>query len=281
MSESAADLFDLESSAARPPRSPATRHDSVPVTAFDIENLSVYYGVHQALRSVSFSVRAKTVTAIIGPSGCGKSTLLKTLNLLLDLQPEVRVEGQIRYFGTKLLGGDLDPASLRRRVGMIFPKPNPFPMMSIAENVTVGLRLNRFTNRELMEERLEQSLRRANLWDEVKDRLGASPLHLSSGQQQRLCVARALAMNPEVLLLDEPAATLDPIGTGKIEDTIMRLRKELTLIIVTHNLQQASRISEETAFLFLGELVEHGTTGRIFTSPKKKQTEDYVTGRFG
>jgi phosphate transport system ATP-binding protein len=252
-----------------------------PAIAFDIDQLSVFFGSHHVLKFISLPIRSKTVTAIIGPSGCGKSTLLRSLNRMHDLVPEARVVGQVRLFGAEICGPGIDPVQVRRRVGMVFQKSNPFPTMSILQNVTVGLRLNGTRNRKLLAERVERTLRMAALWDEVKDRLNAAAMSLSGGQQQRLCIARALAVEPEVLLMDEPASALDPIATAKIEDLILDLKQELTIVIVTHNMQQAARISDETAFLYLGELVEHGLTHRIFTSPKKKQTEDYVTGRFG
>jgi phosphate transport system ATP-binding protein len=249
--------------------------------AFEIQGLSVFFGESQALKDVSLSIRPKTITAIIGPSGCGKSTLLRTLNRMHDLVPEARVQGRVELFGRDICGPGIDPVQVRRRVGMVFQKSNPFPTMSIAQNVTVGLRLNGMRNRKRLRERVEHSLRAAALWDEVKDRLHAPAVSLSGGQQQRLCIARALAVEPEVLLMDEPASALDPIATAKVEDLILDLRKELTIVIVTHNMQQAARISDETAFLYLGQLIEHGTTHRMFTSPAKKQTEEYVTGRFG
>ena len=249
--------------------------------AFEIENLSVYFGDHQVLKRVSLPIRARTVTAIIGPSGCGKSTLLRTFNRMHDLTPKARVEGNLRLFGQEILGCAADPVEIRRRVGLVFQKSNPFPTMSVAENVTVGLRLSGVTQRSVLEQELERALRQAALWDEVKDRLRAPAASLSGGQQQRLCIARALAVNPQVLLMDEPASALDPIATGRIEDLVQDLKSQVTIVIVTHNMQQAARISQHTAFLYLGELVEHDTTQRIFTSPRKKQTEDYVTGRFG
>jgi phosphate transport system ATP-binding protein len=250
-------------------------------SAFEITGLNVYFGSRQVLKNLSLSVRARRVTALIGPSGCGKSTLLRALNRMHDLVPEARVEGSVRLFGTEITGPRVDPAQVRRCVGMVFQKANPFPTMSIAENVTVGLRLNGLRHRKRLDEQLERSLRMAALWDEVKDRLAAPAVSLSGGQQQRLCIARALALQPEVVLMDEPASALDPIATAKIEDLIVDLKRDHTLVIVTHNLQQAARISDQTAFLYLGELIEHDATQRIFTSPKKKQTEEYVTGRFG
>ncbi|MGN6641525.1 MAG: phosphate ABC transporter ATP-binding protein PstB, partial [Verrucomicrobiota bacterium] len=217
----------------------------------------------------------------IGPSGCGKSTFLRSLNRMHELSPDSRMEGDIRLFGEDIYSGKVEPVIVRRRVGMVFQKSNPFPTMSIADNVTVGLRLNGVRARSVLTERIEQSLRMAALWDEVKDRLNAPAISLSGGQQQRLCIARALAVQPEVLLMDEPASALDPLATTKIEDLILELKREYTIVIVTHNMQQAARVSDYTAFFYLGELVEFGPTSRIFTSPKEKRTEDYVTGRFG
>jgi phosphate transport system ATP-binding protein len=249
--------------------------------ALSIRDLSVHFGDQKVLRGVSVDLPAKAVTAIIGPSGCGKSTFLRALNRMHDLVPSARVTGSIRLFGEDIHGRGIEAASVRRRVGMIFQKSTPFPTMSIAENVTVGLRLNGMRNSERLAERMEQALRMAALWEEVKDRLRAPAVSLSGGQQQRLCIARALAVQPEVLLMDEPASSLDPLATGKIEDLILELKGQYTVVIVTHNMQQAVRVSEATAFFYLGELVEYGTTTRVFTSPAKKRTEDYVTGRFG
>src|SRR5436309_535645 len=249
--------------------------------AFSVKNLSVCFGERQALKSVSLNIRPRAVTAIIGPSGCGKSTFLRALNRMHDLVPEARVQGDVRLFGHDIYGNEVEPVVVRRRIGMVFQKSNPFPTMSIAENVTVGLRLNGVRNRAVLAERMETSLSMAALWDEVKDRLEAPAVSLSGGQQQRLCIARALAVQPEVLLMDEPASALDPLATAKIEDLILELKKDYTVVIVTHNMQQAARMSDYTAFFYLGELIEFDTTPKIFTSPVKKQTEDYVTGRFG
>ncbi len=252
-----------------------------PVSAITVKNLSVFFGKHQVLKSVSLDIQARAVTAIIGPSGCGKSTFLRSLNRMHELIAEARMEGDIRLFGEDIYGKSVEPVIVRRRVGMVFQKSNPFPTMSIGDNVTVGLRLNGLRNRAVLQERTEQSLRMAALWDEVKDRLNAPAVSLSGGQQQRLCIARALAVQPEVLLMDEPASALDPLATSKIEDLILELKKDYTIVIVTHNMQQAARASDHTAFFYLGELVEFGATAQIFTSPKQKRTEDYVTGRFG
>jgi phosphate transport system ATP-binding protein len=252
-----------------------------PVAALTVKNLSVFFGKHQVLKSVSLDVQARAVTAIIGPSGCGKSTFLRALNRMHELVAEARMEGDIRLFGQDIYGKEVEPVIVRRRVGMVFQKSNPFPTMSIGDNVTVGLRLNGISNRSVLAERTEKSLRMAALWDEVKDRLNAPAVSLSGGQQQRLCIARALAVQPEVLLMDEPASALDPLATSKIEDLIHELKKDYTIVIVTHNMQQAARASDHTAFFYLGELVEFGPTAQIFTSPRQKRTEDYVTGRFG
>ena len=230
---------------------------------------------------MSLDIAARAVTAIIGPSGCGKSTFLRAINRMHDLNPEARMDGEIKLFGEDIYSRTVESVTVRRRIGMVFQKSNPFPTMSIVENVTVGLRLNGIRNRKLLAERTEQSLRMAALWDEVKDRLHAPAVSLSGGQQQRLCIARALAVEPEVLLMDEPASALDPLATSKIEDLIVQLKKEYTIVIVTHNMQQAARASDFTAFFYLGELVEFGPTTKIFTSPSQKRTEDYVTGQFG
>lgn len=257
----------------------ATSHPGTP--ALTARNLSIYFGSNKVLKSVSIDIAAKAVTAIIGPSGCGKSTFLRAINRMHELNPEARMEGEIRLFGDDIYSRGVEPVVVRRRVGMVFQKSNPFPTMSIAENVTVGLRLNGMRNKRVLGERTEQSLRMAALWDEVKDRLNAPAISLSGGQQQRLCIARALAVQPEVLLMDEPASALDPLATAKIEDLILELKKNYTIVIVTHNMQQAARSSDFTAFFYLGELVEFGPTAKIFTNPAQKRTEDYVTGRFG
>jgi phosphate transport system ATP-binding protein len=250
-------------------------------TALTVRNLAVFFGANKVLKDVSIDIAAKAVTAIIGPSGCGKSTFLRALNRMHELVPEARMTGNIRLFGDDIYARSVEPVIVRRRVGMVFQKSNPFPTMSIAENVTVGLRLNGVTNRKLLAERTEQSLQMSALWDEVKDRLHVPAISLSGGQQQRLCIARALAVQPEVLLMDEPASALDPLATAKIEELILELKKDYTIVIVTHNMQQAARVSDFTAFFYMGDLVEFDVTKKIFTSPSKKQTEDYVTGRFG
>ena len=249
--------------------------------AIAVRDLSVAFGGRRVLKTVSLDIPARAVTAIIGPSGCGKSTFLRAINRMHDLVPAARVEGQIRLFGQDIYSQQVEAVLVRRRVGMVFQKSNPFPTMSIAENVTVGLTLNGVRNRSVLRERMTESLVMSALWDEVKDRLDAPALSLSGGQQQRLCIARALAVKPDVLLMDEPASALDPLATAKIEDLILELKKQYTIVIVTHNMQQAARMSDFTAFFYLGELVEYGPTRHIFTSPKNKRTEDYVTGRFG
>jgi len=248
---------------------------------FDVLHLHVWFGSHQVLTDICLPIPAQAVTAIIGPSGCGKSTFLRTLNRMHDLAPGARVQGRVALFGQDLYSPDMDATLVRRRVGLVFQKSNPFPTMSVAENVTAGLRLNGVRNKNVLQERLEQTLRMAALWDEVKDRLHANALSLSGGQQQRLCIARALAIEPEVLLMDEPASALDPLATAKIEELILELKKKFTIVIVTHNMQQASRISDFTAFFYLGKLVEFDKTKKLFTNPASPQTEAYVTGRFG
>jgi phosphate transport system ATP-binding protein len=263
------------------PREPDNKLPGQAHPAISTQDLCISFGSNQVLKRVSLDVPAKAVTAIIGPSGCGKSTFLRAINRMHDLVPSSRVEGKIRLFGEDIYGSGVEPVQIRRRIGMVFQKYNPFPTMSIAENVTVGLRLNGMSKRSALAERTEQALNMAALWDEVKDRLDAPAVSLSGGQQQRLCIARALAVQPEVLLMDEPASALDPLATARIEDLILELKKNYTIIIVTHNMQQAARISDDTAFFYLGELVEFGSTSKLFTHPSKKQTEDYVTGRFG
>lgn len=245
-----------------------------------VEDLNLWYGSTQALHHVSMEIPEKSITALIGPSGCGKSTFLKTLDRMNDLVPGVRIEGTVRYDGRDIFAPDVDVNELRRQVGMVFQKPNPFPM-SIYDNVAYGPRTHGVRNRAKLDEIVEQSLRSAAIWDEVKDRLKKSALGLSGGQQQRLCIARALAVQPEVLLMDEPTSALDPISTSKIEDLAVELKKDYTIIIVTHNMQQAARISDKTAFFLLGEVIEYGETGQVFSLPRDKRTEDYITGRFG
>ena len=243
-----------------------------------VENLSIFYGDNQVINNVSFDVRRKTVTSIIGPSGCGKSTLLRTFNRMNDFIPIVRNEGKIYCNGKDLFGKDVDPTDMRRKIGMVFQKPNPFPK-SIYNNIVWGPKINGLLTNP--DELVEKSLRQAALWDEVKDRLHESALTLSGGQQQRLCIARTVAMSPEIILMDEPCSALDPKSTARIEDLIGELRDKYTILVVTHNMQQAARISDDTAFLYEGVLVEFGETNQIFTKPKEKRTEDYITGRFG
>ena len=247
----------------------------------DVERLNFYYGPRRVLEDISVTIRTNEVTALIGPSGCGKSTFLRSLNRMTDIVPGARVEGAIRIDGRDIYAASVDVVDLRRRVGMVFQKSNPFPK-SIFDNVAYGLRINRLTrSREELSGRVEASLRAAALWDEVKDRLNTSALALSGGQQQRLCIARALAVEPEILLMDEPASALDPIATQRIEELIYQLKNRYTIVIVTHNMQQAARVSDVTAFFWLGKLVEADRTNKIFTNPSTKLTEDYVTGRFG
>jgi phosphate transport system ATP-binding protein len=245
-----------------------------------VEDLNLWYGSTQALHHVSMEIPEKSITALIGPSGCGKSTFLKTLDRMNDLVPGVRIEGMVRYDGRDIFAPDVDVNELRRQVGMVFQKPNPFPM-SIYDNVAYGPRTHGVRNRAKLDEIVEQSLRSAAIWDEVKDRLKKNALGLSGGQQQRLCIARALAVEPQVLLMDEPTSALDPISTSKIEELAIELKKQYTIVIVTHNMQQALRISDRTAFFLLGELIEYDDTERIFSTPSQKKTEDYITGRFG
>jgi len=249
------------------------------MTKIEVQRLDAFFRDVHALRDVSVSVPANSVLAIIGPSGCGKSTFVRCLNRMHELVPGARQSGRIHIDGKDLHARGVDPVELRRRVGMVFQRANPFPTMSIYENVAAGLRLNGVGGDHAP--LVERSLKQAALWDEVKDRLHASALELSGGQQQRLCIARALAIEPEVMLMDEPASALDPIATAKIEELIRELKKHLTIVIVTHNLQQAARVSDATAFFYLGELVEHGPTEQIFTNPREPRTEDYVTGKFG
>jgi phosphate transport system ATP-binding protein len=264
----------------RPVETPAAE-ESLPASTFEIKNLSIWYGEKRAIDDVSLDIASNAVTAIIGPSGCGKSTFIRSLNRMHELVPKTRVEGTVLLHGEDLYSSDVDPAIVRRRVGMVFQKSNPFPTMSIGENVVVGLRLNGVRDRKFLNERLEKSLRMAALWDEVKDDLHKPGTSLSGGQQQRLCIARALAVEPEVLLMDEPCSALDPIATAKIEELINELKTNYTIVTVTHNMQQAGRISDYTAFFYMGRLIEVGPTTKIFTNPSQQQTEDYITGRFG
>ncbi len=269
----------------RPGSFPTPHEPMVPSKTSDpvrmeTRNLDFFYGAKQALYEISLRIPEKSVTAFIGPSGCGKSTYLRCLNRMNDIIPDTRVEGEVLLDGEDIYRGGTDVVGLRRRVGMVFQKSNPFPK-SIFENVAYGLKVNGIGKRSEMPERVEKALRGSALWDEVKDRLHTSALGLSGGQQQRLCIARALAVEPEVLLMDEPASALDPIATQKIEELIYTLKRDYTIVIVTHNMQQAARVSERTAFFMLGRLVEHDRTEKIFTNPGQKITEDYITGRFG
>jgi phosphate transport system ATP-binding protein len=251
-----------------------------PAVRLAIEGLSFYYGETQALKDISLPLYSNKVTAFIGPSGCGKSTLLRALNRIYELYPNQRAVGKIMLDGVDILSRDQDLNILRLKIGMVFQKPTPFPM-SIFDNVAFGLQLHERLPRSELDARVEDALRRAALWDEVKDKLDASGTSLSGGQQQRLCIARSVATRPEIILLDEPCSALDPISTAKIEELISELTAEYTIVIVTHNMQQASRVSDYTAFMFLGELIEFGATEQVFTAPSNKRTEDYITGRFG
>lgn len=246
----------------------------------EVKNLSVFYGSFQALKDININIQANRITALIGPSGCGKSTFLRTLNRMNDLIEGTRTVGQVLFDGQNIFSPDTDLLELRRRVGMVFQRPNPFPL-SIAENITYGLRVHGHKNKLFLEEKLYKSLQAVNLWDELKDRLTDSALSLTGEQQQRLCIARVLAVEPEVVLMDEPCSALDPVATARIEDLMYELKKNYTIIIVTHNMQQAARVSDFTGYFLLGELVEFGETNQIFTSPKDPRTEDYITGRFG
>ena len=245
-----------------------------------VKNLDFYYGEHKALKNVNLDFRDRHVTALIGPSGCGKSTLLRIFNRIYSLYPEQRATGEIMLDGRNVIANDIDVNELRSRIGMVFQKPTPFPM-SIYDNVAFGIRLYEKPPKSELDDRVEGALRRAALWDEVKDKLRTSGMGLSGGQQQRLCIARTIAQKPEVILFDEPTSALDPISTGKIEDLLEQLKTDFTIVIVTHNMQQAARISQYTAFMYLGEVIEFAPTNTIFMNPAKKQTQDYVTGRFG
>ena len=245
-----------------------------------VKDMCLWYGKTQALKNININIEENSITALIGPSGCGKSTFLKTLNRMNDLVPDVKITGDIRYNGKDIFSPDTDVNELRREIGMVFQKPNPFPM-SIYDNIAYGPRTHGIRSKAKLDEIVERSLRNAAIWDEVKDRLKKSALGMSGGQQQRLCIARALAVEPKILLMDEPTSALDPISTSKIEDLAIELKKEYTIVIVTHNMQQAVRISDNTAFFLLGDLIEYGNTEKMFSQPKNKKTEDYITGRFG
>ncbi len=246
----------------------------------EFKDFNFYYGKFHALKNINFKMARHKCTAFIGPSGCGKSTLLRTINRMYDLYPEQRADGQLLFDGRNLLGSDIDVSVLRARIGMVFQKPTPFPM-SIYDNIAFGVKLHEKLSSKDMDNRVEWALRKAALWDEVKDKLKQSGMSLSGGQQQRLCIARGIAVKPEVILLDEPTSALDPISTARIEELIDELKEEFTIVIVTHNMQQAARISDYTAYMYLGEMVEFGVTDELFVKPKKKETEDYITGRFG
>lgn len=246
----------------------------------EVASLNLHYGRAHALKDISLNIRERMVTAFVGPSGCGKSTLLRCFNRMNDLIDSVKITGQVKIGGHEILGREIDVIELRKRVGMVFQRSNPFPK-SIYENIAYGLKLQQRWNKSELDGVVEKSLKDAALWDEVKDRLHSSAMGLSGGQQQRLCIARAIAIRPGIILMDEPASALDPIATAKIEELILELKKNFTIVIVTHNMQQAARISDYTAFFYLGQLIEFDSTSRIFTNPAKKQTEDYVTGRFG
>jgi len=256
------------------------RRDIVAEPKIRIRDLNFYYGNYHALKSVTLDIPEKKVTAFIGPSGCGKSTLLRTLNRMYDLYPRQRAEGEILFNGTNVLSPRQDVNMLRAKIGMVFQKPTPFPM-SIYDNIAFGVRLYERLTKMQMDERVEWALNKAALWDEARDKLGQSGLSLSGGQQQRLCIARGIAVKPEVLLLDEPTSALDPISTAKIEELVSELTHDYTIVIVTHNMQQAARVSDHTAYMYLGELIEFGSTDTIFIKPRNKATEDYITGRFG
>jgi phosphate transport system ATP-binding protein len=271
-------MTELPSQTAEPARVHMPAAQSAPI--IQVQALSLFYGPTKALKEISIDIGERMVTAFIGPSGCGKSTFLRCFNRMNDLIDNVRCEGQIKIAGHDINAKEVDVIELRKRVGMVFQRSNPFPK-SIYENIAYGLRLHGVSRKTEMDEMVERSLVKSALWGEVKDRLHASALGLSGGQQQRLCIARAIAVKPEIILMDEPASALDPIATSKIEELVLELKREFTIVIVTHNMQQAARISDHTAFFYLGELIEYDRTTKIFTNPSKKQTEDYVTGRFG
>ena len=250
------------------------------MSIISVKDMCLWYGDHQALKNVNIEIPEKSITAFIGPSGCGKSTFLKTLNRMNDLIPGVKITGDIRYEGTDIFSREVDVNNLRKEIGMVFQKPNPFPM-SIYDNIAYGPRTHGITNKVELDEIVERALRDAAIWEEVKDRLKKNALGMSGGQQQRLCIARALAVHPKILLMDEPTSALDPISTSRIEELVMELKEKYTIVMVTHNMQQAVRVSDHTAFFLLGELVEFGKTDDIFSQPKDQRTEDYITGRFG
>ncbi|WP_240480924.1 phosphate ABC transporter ATP-binding protein PstB [Polynucleobacter yangtzensis] len=275
-------MFDLNKIDSQGGRVDTTNQQPVQaaINALEVRNLNFFYGAFQGLKNINLDIEQGKVTAFIGPSGCGKSTLLRTLNRMYDLYPGQRAEGEINFYGQNILEPGQDLNLLRSRIGMVFQKPTPFPM-SIYENIAFGVRLYEKLSRSEMDERVEWALNKAALWNEAKDKLNQSGLSLSGGQQQRLCIARGVAVKPSVILLDEPTSALDPISTGKIEELINELKHEYTIAIVTHNMQQAARVSDYTAYMYLGSLVEYGKTDEIFIKPKRKETEDYITGRFG
>jgi len=275
-------IFDLNKIDSQGGRVDTTNQQpaQAPINALEVRNLNFYYGTFQGLKEINLDIEQGKVTAFIGPSGCGKSTLLRTLNRMYDLYPGQRAEGEINFYGQNILSPGQDLNLLRSRIGMVFQKPTPFPM-SIYENIAFGVRLYERLSRSEMDERVEWALNKAALWNEAKDKLNQSGLSLSGGQQQRLCIARGVAVKPSVILLDEPTSALDPISTGKIEELIHELKHEYTIAIVTHNMQQAARVSDYTAYMYLGSLIEYGKTDEIFIKPKRKETEDYITGRFG
>jgi len=246
-----------------------------------IENVNGWYGTKRALKDINLKVKEKAVTAFIGPSGCGKTTLLRCLNRMHEMTPRAHADGRVIVDGVDIYDKSIDPVIIRRRIGMVFQKPNPFPTMTIFENVSAGLRLNGISNKTIIRDIVEESLKNAALWDEVKNQLEQPGMSLSGGQQQRLCIARALAMQPEVLLMDEPTSSLDPIGSSKIEELVRSLKDNVTIIIVTHNMQQAARVSDFTAFMYLGDMIEYGSTNQIFMKPEKELTERYISGKFG
>ena len=246
-----------------------------------VENLNAWFGAKQVLHEIDLGIEKNGITAIIGPSGCGKSTFIRCLNRMHEVVPKAKASGKVLVDGKDIYDSDIDPVDIRRRIGMVFQKPNPFPTMSIRDNVVAGLKLSGVKDKKMLDNITEESLKKAALWDEVKNDLNKSGVSLSGGQQQRLCIARALAVEPEVILFDEPCSALDPISTSKIEDLMIELKEKYTLVIVTHNMQQAARVSDQTAFFYIGEMIEYDKTDKMFTNPSNKLTEDYVTGRFG
>ena len=273
-------LADHAGNSHRPYRVPQTRHEMAAPSKLSVTQLCAWYGSNTVINAVDMEIAENQVTAIIGPSGCGKSTFIRCLNRMHELVPSAGMKGEVRLDGHDIYASDIDPVLIRRRIGMVFQRPNPFPTMSIRDNVLAGLRLTGTLQRQ-SEGTVEKALTQSALWDEVKDRLDKPGASLSGGQQQRLCIARALAVDPEVILMDEPCSALDPIATARIEDLLHTLREHYTIVIVTHNMQQAARVSQQTAFFLQGDLVEYSATDRLFTSPTDKRTEDYITGKFG